>query len=449
MSERVDVLVVGGGMAGLGCARRLAAAGLSVAVVEARDRPGGRIHTLRPPGATLPVELGAEFIHGTPAGLLALCAEAGVDTVPAADGRWRATPEGLRPAPWYEDDLDRVLDALDAHRTPDRSFADFLAEWARAHPGRDDAVQRACGFVEGFHAADPARASERALAHEMAATEAEGGMESRRIPAGYDRLVHWLGAQLGGRGRVLLGTAARELRWAEGDVTLRTTRGDGQAGPELRARAAVITLPVAVLQAAPGEPGAVRLDPPLAEKADALGSLALGAARRVVLHFATRPWDDDALRAPGVRAHPRELGFLQAEDAAIPIWWTAAPLPAPVLVGWLGGPRAARLAGTPDAEVQAQAVETLAACLRLPVDAVRAQLRGAYTYDWCADPYARGAYSYALVGADDARERLARPVAGTLFWAGEATHSGSAGTVHGALASGERAAREVLARLRR
>lgn len=446
----VDVVVVGGGMAGLGCARRLTEAGLTVALLEARDRLGGRVHTLHAPGAPLPVELGAEFIHGSPPELLALCAEAGITPVPAAGQRWRATPQGLRPSPWYEDDLDDVLDALDAHRTPDRSFADFLAAWAQAHPGRDASVRRARGFVEGFHAADPARASERALAHEMEATEAEGGMESWRIPTGYDGVVAWLRSRLGERGkrcRVLTGVAVRELRWAPGSVVLGTTR-EGGDGPTLRARAAVVTLPVAVLQAAPGEPGAVRFDPPLDERRDALDRLALGAARRVVLHFGQRFWLDDARRAPDVREDADEMGFLQTEEAAIPIWWTAAPLRAPVLTGWLGGPRAARLAGAPDDAVHALALDTLAACLRLPAETVRAQLRAAYTYDWSTDPYARGAYSYALVGAADARQRLARPVADTLFWAGEATHAtGSAGTVHGALVSGYRAASELLARL--
>jgi len=442
-----DVVVVGGGIAGLGCARRLTEAGLTVTLVEARDRLGGRVYTRHVPGAPLPVELGAEFIHGSPPELLALCAEAGVTPASAAGQRWRATPQGLRPSPWYEDDVGDVLDALDAHRAPDRSFADFLAEWARAHPGRDASVRRARGFVEGFHAADPARASERALAHELEATEAEGGMESRRIPTGYDGVVAWLHSRLGARCRVLTGVAVRELRWAPGRVVLGTTQGD-DGGPTLRARAAVVTLPVAVLQAAPGEVGAVRFDPPLDDRRDALDRVALGAARRVVLHFRERFWEEDALRAPDVREDAGDVGFLQTEDAAIPIWWTAAPLRAPVLTGWLGGPRAARLTGVPDDAVHALALDTLAACLRLPADAVRANLSAAYTYDWSTDPYARGAYSYALVGADDARHRLARPVADTLFWAGEATHAtGSAGTVHGALVSGYRAASELLARL--
>jgi len=69
----------------------------------------------------------------------------------------------------------------------------------------------------------------------------------------------------------------------------------------------------------------------------------------------------------------------------------------------------------------------------------------AYVHDWQSDPFARGAYSYVRVGGEGARERLAQPLAGTLFFAGEATNvAGEAGTVSGALQTGERAAREVL-----
>lgn len=77
-STRLDTVVVGAGMAGLTAARTLAEAGVRVAVVEARNRIGGRILTHRSGGNTL--ELGAEFIHGRSPELWALIAETGLDT---------------------------------------------------------------------------------------------------------------------------------------------------------------------------------------------------------------------------------------------------------------------------------------------------------------------------------------------------------------------------------
>jgi len=65
-------------------------------------------------------------------------------------------------------------------------------------------------------------------------------------------------------------------------------------------------------------------------------------------------------------------------------------------------------------------------------------------HDWQADPYARGGYSYVKVGGTGAREELATPLEDTLYFAGEATDVEESGTVGGALASGIRAAKEIL-----
>jgi len=73
------------------------------------------------------------------------------------------------------------------------------------------------------------------------------------------------------------------------------------------------------------------------------------------------------------------------------------------------------------------------------------KVEGVLVQDWRADPYSLGAYSYVLVGGQGAREQLRRPLLKTLFFAGEATDTDEAGTVAGALRSGARAAREVLA----
>lgn len=447
-SQPRDVVVLGAGVAGLACAAVLSSAGRTVHVIEARDRVGGRVLTLRPPGAPLPVELGPEFVHGRPPELLALLAEAGATPVPVEQARWRATPEGLRPEPWADDALDDVLDGLDARRDPDRSFAEYLAAWARANPTRDRAARQAREFVEGFHAADATRIGERALAHETEAATAEGEDEvDFRIPDGYDRVPAHLHARLDDRVALHLGASATHVRWSRGRVEVQTRRG-AAPGPTLHARALVVTLPVGVLQAAAGEPGAVAFDPPLDErKRRALSLLTTGAARRVVLHFAERFWEDEALRAPGVDASAADIGFLRTPGAPVPIWWTSNPVREPVLTGWIGGPRAERLAGHSERNVRELALDTLASALHVPRSRVEGPLRATYTYDWSRDPFARGAYSYALVGGAEARAQLAEPSDDTVFWAGEATHAaGAAATVHGALASGYRAAGEVLGR---
>jgi monoamine oxidase len=144
------------------------------------------------------------------------------------------------------------------------------------------------------------------------------------------------------------------------------------------------------------------------------------------------------------------MSFLQGADEHFPIWWTTMPVRTPVIVGWAGGPRAWAMSGLPEEEVVYRAVASLARYLGMTKGRVARAVTAAWTYDWGADPLARGAYSWPLVGGSAAAKTLARAVEQTLFFAGEATDAGGRnGTVHGAIASGERAARQVLAARRR
>lgn len=160
---------------------------------------------------------------------------------------------------------------------------------------------------------------------------------------------------------------------------------------------------------------------------------------KLLLRFAAPFWED----LHGGRY--RDAAFFHAPHAPVPTFWTAAPARAPLLVAWAGGPRAQRLsAAASHADLVRTAIASLRTLFGTRVD-VAGQLEGYYYHDWQHDPFARGAYSYALVGADEAREVLARPIEATVFFAGEATDSDEAGTVTGALQSGLRAARETLA----
>lgn len=142
------------------------------------------------------------------------------------------------------------------------------------------------------------------------------------------------------------------------------------------------------------------------------------------------------------------LAFLHVPGAPVPVFWTLAPLEAPVLVGWAGGPDAGRLARLPGEEaVVRAAVRSAARGLGRPPRDVEEELDGAVAVDWTRDPFARGGYAVFPVGSEGASAALGRSVEGTLFFAGEATAGDDAGTVEGALRSGERAARETIASL--
>jgi monoamine oxidase len=143
----------------------------------------------------------------------------------------------------------------------------------------------------------------------------------------------------------------------------------------------------------------------------------------------------------------RDAGFFRCTDGPFAGYWTQRPLPNDLVVAWVGGPRVGALRGLGNAEIIARAVGGFGGLFGEP-GVARRELENGLMHDWSSDPFALGAYSYLKVGAGSARAALAAPVDDTLFFAGEATSSdGEGGTVNGALASGERAAREVLAAL--
>jgi len=423
-SNQVDVLIVGAGAAGLAAAQELVAAGHRVVVVEARGRTGGRICTLRDPAGGA-VEAGAEFVHGRADATERLARRAGVALAEESAARWIHDGGAFRSGAPLFDQAQRVL--IDAvARAGGRDLPVRAALDAAPPPAAIRArVER---FVHGFHAADPERVSLRFAAPGDA--DPDLAERVRRWPGGYHGLVARLARNL----PIRLGTVVTELRWRRGAVVAHLRSATGAALPTVHARAAIVTLPLGLLRARPGVPGAIRFAPELpAPKQRAADALGFGAALKVVLGFRRPPFP-----CGGVHELP---------GRAIPTWW-CAPGTDRVVVGWAAGGDAEALTGRPDHVLRDAGLGSLAAGLgRAPAE-LAAELEHWSVHDWRADPFARGAYSWVPAGALGAPAALAAPVAETLFFAGEATASLEAiGTVHGAVATGQRAAREVAAAL--
>jgi monoamine oxidase len=416
-SALYDVLVIGAGAAGLAAARSLARAHRSVLVVDARDRVGGRCWTRRMAGLDIPVELGAEFIHGDAGATHALLREMGVAAVDSTREQRYLERGKLRPVSAFVE-AQRAIEELGSLRR-DMSFASFLA--TRPLPEKTKTFARL--MVQGFDAADPAQVSARSIAEEWG----EGGSLGASQPrpqGGYGALFERLAQSLVENGvRLQLDSPVESVEWKRGTVLVRA-RSRGQK-LVLRAPRALITLPLGVLQA-----NAVRFAPALEQKKTALAKLASGPVIRVAMRFHSRFWEE---HAPGV-------AFFHVPQAPFPTFWTPLPMRAPLLTAWAGGPKAARLSGSSNDRLVAMA---LASVRKVFGRKVPGEIAASYVQDWQADPYSRGGYSYVRVDGAGARERLAEPLDGTLFFAGEATDAQDAGTVAGALRSGERAAVEA------
>jgi monoamine oxidase len=443
--EQVDVAIVGAGVAGLEAGRRLTRRGLRVVVLEARSRIGGRIDTHHLAGWPAPVEAGAEFVHGRPRALVRALAAAGARLGEHPQRHALARRGGVRRADAVWKEAQSVMDQLPSE---DVSFEAVLRRPAFSRLSRQTrALLR--DYVEGFNAADSATVSVRGLVRQATAAEAEDGERLARVPNGYDLLVRHLARPLERRpGALRIGVEVSEIDWREKTVEIRARGAFGGTLAPIRARAALVTLPLGVLQARPPQPGAVRFTPALPrDKVRALGRLAMGPVIKIVLRLR------DEIGRGAFKSLPRGLSFLHAPGNAVPTWWVPRPEPASLLVGWVAGPGAQRFAarhpgaGATAARLRA-ALGGLARRLGIDPAAALGAVEDARIFDWSADPYARGAYSWIPMGGLAAPAALASPVAGRLYFAGEATDTGGdPGTVHGALATGARAAAQIVAGL--
>jgi monoamine oxidase len=434
-----DVAIVGGGVAGLAAMRGLEERGIRTCVLEARSRIGGRIHTVRDPRVAHPIELGAEFVHGSAPELLAIARVARLQLYAVEGERWRARGGRLSRLDDFWKRLHTVMRHLDA-KEADRSFAEFLDD---APGGRHavDARGLARAFVEGFHAADPRRISAQALADGGSPSEDASEQRQMRIADGYDRVPGWLAN--GFADRIMTEAVVQRIEWGEDGVALSVLRGNVPSVTTIAARAAIITVPLGVLLARADQPGAITFSPHLPILDGMRTRLTMGTVVRVVVLFRERWWADH-LQALPRDASLESMAFLHGDSRDVPVWWSMHPMQAPVMVGWAGGPAALRLAGRSSTEIQERALVALATNLGVTRRRVAAQVEGCWTHDWQHDPFSRGAYSYALVGGADSARRLARSIKGTLWFAGEAADpEGRNGTVHGAIGSGRRAALSV------
>jgi monoamine oxidase len=409
-SGDAEVAVIGGGAAGIAAARRLSDAGVKSLIVEARTRLGGRAWTVEAGGYA--IDLGCGWLHSAKRNPWTAIAEAQggtIDRTPPPWARAAAQPgltaaeaNAMRAALWA---LHERADAL-PESEPDRPLADFLEPGGRWN-ALIDAVS---GYYSG---AELARVSARDLGR-----YAEDGV-NWRIVEGYGAAVAEHGAGLD----VAFDCAVTRIDHGGRRVRVETTRGIVEAD------AAIVTLPSAVIAAEEK-----LFAPALPDKTRAAAGLPLGCDDKLFLSLAGA-----AAFAPETRAFgdPR-----RAATAA----YQLRPFGRPMIECYFGGALAAELERSGEAAF---------------FDFARSELVGLYGGDfarriaplalhgWSGDPFARGAYSYALPGRADDRATLAAPVDGRLFFAGEACSRADFSTAHGAYLTGLAAAEQAIKALRR
>ena len=428
------VVVVGAGIAGLTVANALAHGGVECVVMEARDRIGGRLHTVDLAG--WPVDLGGSWIH-TPLGnpMRAFAQLAGVPCRSAnplpelagfdsGEGRKLSAAEVQASLRLQMESFPEAKGRLLAGLGPDASAADgieaFVAGAGLAPGPARRARQALRALIEAESADLPERQSLRWMWNEI---EYEGHYFGDVPVGGYQRLVEAMATGVD----VRLGAAVAQVTWSAGGVRVRSNDGTTEDGSHV-----VVTVPLGVLKR-----DVLRFSPALpSDRLAAIERLGFGRYEKVALRF-----DEPFWRAAGL---PHPMIFPRDPEAAA-VWAIGQDAfgAGPVLVFHVFHSATGHVLDVASGDATQWALDMLTEAIGNPCPAPVA----AAVTSWANDPYSNGAYTHIPPAANPAdADLLGEPIAGRLLFAGEHTQSARLAYADGAMTSGIREAKRLLGR---
>jgi monoamine oxidase len=423
-----DVIIIGSGAAGLMAALELAQAGKRIAVVEAKDHVGGRAHTILDSCFQLPVELGAEFVHGNLELTNLLLKKAGAHQYKVKGDIWQNEDGSLNEQGDFIEDYSALNKKFKELRE-DISVADFIKDYLSADEFEEIRFSLK-NYVEGYYAADTHKASTFSLFEELNSSDDE----QYRIEGGYIKLIDYLYQRCKTKDvDFLLSQPVQEVEWENDHVTVISPQH------RLTAKKVLITVPIGVLQSE-----AIRFSPAIPNIINAAKKLGFGPVVKTLLQFDEPFWKDKHF-TQGKDLH--KLSFIFSR-AVIPTWWTYHPKHVAMLTGWSGGPNAETIKDLSNEEILLNALQSLSEIFGVNNPLLQQKLTGWQVANWVTDPFSCGGYSYEVVDGKKNKQVLRQSVNNTIYFAGEGLYDGpEIGTVEAALKTGRETAFRIIAEL--
>jgi monoamine oxidase len=420
-SKTENIIIVGGGVAGLMAATQLLEQGYVVTILEASDRLGGRVHTIHNSSFEHAVERGFEFIHGNLPLTIQLLKEAGIEYKPVkgemvriVNGDWKTQNDFT--IGWRE-----LMERMNEIRE-DMTMSEFLEKNFSGN-NYEELRKSVIRFAQGFDLADPSKASVLSLREEWMGEEEE----QFRIPGGCDQLINYLEKKCTESGGTIhTSSAVTKIKWQKNNVIVTTADNKMYNGNKI-----VITISLGMILS---EPPGISYEPLIDDYLIAAQKIGFGTVIKILLQFKESFWEEKK----------KNIGFLITNEI-IPTWWTQLPSSYPLLTGWAGGPQAWQLENKDDKTILELSLQSLSNVFEKTVDELKQLLTASLIANWGKDPFAKGGYSYSMIESADAQKLFNDPIDDTIFFAGEAFYNGtSPGTVEAALVSGKNVAEKII-----
>lgn len=429
----MDVIIVGAGAAGLMAAKKLSGEGITLCVLEARDRIGGRIHTITDINSATPIEGGAEFIHGNLEVTLDLLKESGIDKQEIKGELWQVINGEWTQENNFFKNAEAIIQQLKTIKE-DISIAEFLNR-SFAEEKYSDLRKSITSYIEGYYSGETEKTSAKAFLKEWAN---EDGQQYK--PAGgYGKMIDYLAESCKKAGAIIkLSTVVKEIRWKKEYAEVIDDNGNSFTASKV-----IITVPLGVWTAGDNTQAAILYFPALPLKTEAARQMGFGSVIKILIEFEDRFWEDEAI-IQKTKTDTRNF-HMALSDMPIPTWWTQSLKYKPLLTGWLSGPKAEKMKNENDEALMLQSLYSLSNIFKIDSYDLKKKMKWYKVFNWSKDPFTCGSYSYSAMKTIQARKVLMEPVQNTLFFAGEALYEGlETGTVEAALTSGLKAASKIL-----